>query len=167
MDANAIREYERFIAEAAAERLTGAEIEETEEGPVLVCSAASPFGGEDDIGYRFTFMPLENGMFCAEILIFLFNGVPAEKFGDINRLIGRINPYIILGSLRLFEDSGSVLFAQGSVFDEETEAAVFTGMLGKTLELAENAAFNAGEYIFRYLNGEDADALLAEIDKED
>ena len=144
-------------------RVNGAEIREEEDGPVLICSAESPFGNEEDIGYRFSFVPEEDGLLVAEIMIFLFNGIAEDRVSSINTLINKLDPYITLGCFRYFDDTRSVIFSQGALLYDDLGIAQITNIIGKTLVIMEETAFNAGEYIFRCLNGEEPETLLAEL----
>ena len=167
MDNDAIREYLRLIMSAVADSVNGAQIEETEDGPVLLCSIDSTFSDKDEVGYRFEIIPAGEGLLIAEVMMIVFLGVDKDKFAGVNAIIAETAPYINLGSFRLIEDTGTIAFVQGTVLDEEMEMSAVTAVLGKTVSIMENTAFNAGEYIYRYLNGEDLETLKAEIGEED
>ena len=167
METDMIREYLKVLASVISDRVNGAEIQESEEGPLLICSAGSPFGTQEDIGYRFSLAPGDDGLLILEIMIFLFNGIDNERSADINALINRMNAYIVLGSLRFFEDSGSVIFSQGSLLYDSLGMSEITNIIGKTLGIMENTAFNAGEYVLRCINGEKLETVLEDIEAED
>ncbi len=167
METNAIREYLRLLMSAVADSVNGAQIEETEDGPVLLCSAASPFSEKDEVGYRFEIMQAGEGIFVAEVMMIVFLGVEKDRYDGVNALIAELSPYISLGSFRLIEDAGTVAFVQGAVFDGEMDIPAVTAVLGKTVSIMENTAYNAGEYIYRYLNGEKLETLIDEIGEED
>ena len=168
METNAIREYLRLIMSAISDSVKGAQIEETEDGPILLCSIKSPFSETDEIGYRLEIIPMDDGLLTAEVMMILFIGIEKEKLAGLNELIGVMNRFLTLGSLRLLEDETvSVLFVQGSVLEENMPLSSVTGMIGSTVSIMENAAFNSGEYIKRYLDGEEPGKLIEEISKED
>ena len=169
MEINAVREYLELLKTAVSDKDIGAEIQETEDGPVLLFSGKSPFDENEETGYQLSLIPADNGIIISEVLIFLINGIKEDKFDGVNTLIARINPYLRLGSFRFFEDngSGSVIFAQGTVLDEELDIAVINSVIGKTVSIMENTVLNAGEYIYRYVKGEKLGTLLEEIDREE
>ncbi|MBQ9483263.1 MAG: hypothetical protein IJU82_03650 [Ruminiclostridium sp.] len=166
MDNDTVREYLGLLMAAVADSTTGAEIVESEDGPFLICSVKSPFGDAEDICYQFSVTQADEGLVAFEALIFLFSSINSDKFAGVNAITAAIDPHLTLGSLRLFEEGGSVIFAQGMIFDETQDLGTVTSVLGKTVGLMENAAVNAGGYIRRYLNGEKLETLLDEISKE-
>jgi hypothetical protein len=163
---DSIREYLTLLMAAVSDSVNGAEIIDTEEGPALLCSVDSPFGGGSEVTYQFSIMPISEGFLSAETLLFLFTGVGDDRRGDIDALIAKLNPYITIGSLRFVEEAGSVVLANGFVFEETDELTSVTDLIGKTVALLENIAVNAGGYIHRYLSGEKPETLLEEIDRE-
>ena len=165
MNIGAVRQYLNMFMQAVSENTTGAEIVETEDGPVLYCSVKSPFETERDIGYQISMLPYDDSIFAVEIIMFLFTDIGKDKYQDMNRLINTLNNYIVFGSFRLFEE-GSVLFCQGMMLDETMQTAKVNEHIVKTLSVMENTAVNAGEYILRLLNGENINAIMDDIGKE-
>ena len=162
MDNDAIRDYLKLLMGALAERTKGAEIQETDDGPVLLCSAESPFEGEDDTGFRFEITPLDDGLFVIEVTIFLFGGIDDKLLTDVEAIIARLNPGCDTGSFRTLDEGGYVIYSQGLIFDEELDAALVTGTLGNTVSLMEANAERLGRIIYRRLKGEALDKLLDE-----
>ena len=162
MDNDAIREYLKLLMGALAERTTGAEIQETEEAPVLLCSVKSPFEDGEETGFRFEITPLDDGLFVIEVMIFLFAGISDELMSGVEAIIARLNPVCDIGSFRTLDEGGYVLYTQGMIFDEELDAALITETLGNTVTIMENNAESMGRVIYRYLKGEALDKLLEE-----
>ncbi len=166
MDNDGIRAYLLFIKDMLTRSVARAELQETEEGPVLLCAVNSPFDAKEKLGYRFSLTPVEDGLLAAEVILFVVNDAAREAFFGLNRIINRLNPYISLGSFRLFEPSGSVLFTQGMLFAESLDVSAITETIGISVGIMEQTVLNAGAYFFRFLNGESPETLLAEIDGE-
>ena len=162
MDINAIREYLKLLMEALAEHTTGAEIQETDEGPVLLCSVSSPFEDEEDIGFRFEVTPLDDGLFVIEIMIVLFGGIDGKLLPGVETIIARLNPNCDIGSFKTLDEGGFVYYTQGMIFDEELDAALITETLGNTVTIMENNVQSMGGLIYRYLKGEELDIILDE-----
>ncbi len=169
MGTDAIRNYLTLLQSVLGDITAGTEIQETEDGPVLLCTVQSPFNSEEEIGYRFEITPIGDGMIVIETMMILFTGIGADKTAGLNRLAAEINNRLSLGSLRIFDAEGSVtlMYSNGSVFDEELDAGTVTKLLGRNVGIMETAAVNAGDYIYRYLNGEDVEALIADIGSEE
>lgn len=169
MGTDAIRNYLTLLKSVLGDITAGAEIQETEDGPVLLCTVQSPFNSEEEIGYRFEITQIGNGMFVIETMMILFAGVGEDKTEGLNRLAAEINNRLGLGSLRIFDADGAftVIYCNGTVFDEELDTATVTKLLGRNVGIMETAAVNAGDYIYRYLNGESAEALIADIGSEE
>ena len=166
MEISAIREYLEMFRQAVAENTTGTELRETEEGPVLYCSVKSPFEGREDIVYQISMYPYEETFFAAEIIMFVFTDIDRSKYPELNRLINRLNVYFTIGSYRLFEEEGAVMFCHGLMLDDTMQIAKGNELLAKAITVMENTAVNTGGYILRLLNGEDPDSIIADIVKE-
>ena len=162
MDNDAIREYLRLLMGDLAKQTKGAEIQETEDGPVLLCSVQSPFGSGEEIGFQFEITPLDNGLFVIEVLIFMFGGIDPAKLPDVEKLVAQLNINCDIGSFKTIDEEGFVLYTQGRIFDEELDPALITDTLGKTVTLMESNAESLGRFIYRCLNGEELEKLLDE-----
>lgn len=162
MDNDAIRGYLKLLMVSVEDIVNGAEIIETEDGPVLLCSMKSPFSERAEIGYQFEIEPVRDGIFILEVIIFLFSDVDKERFDGVNKLITVLNSGFDIGAFRIFEEGNSVMFTQGMILDEELDASLVTDTLGKTVSLMENTVIEKGKYINRYLNGEDLETLVGE-----
>ena len=162
MDNDAVRNYLTLLMNAVSGSVNGAEIIDAEDGPMLVCAAASPFSDGEEIGYQFSITPLDEGLFVIEAALFLFSDIDREKLGDVEKLIAVLNSGFDIGAFRTFDETGSVLFTQGMFFDEELGGAMITDTLGKTVSLMEGTVQNKGRYIYRYLNGEKLETLIGE-----
>ena len=117
MDNDAIRGYLKLLMASVGDVVNGAEIIESEDGPVLLCSVKSPFSDDGEIGCQFEIEPLRGGIIIIEVTIFLFADIEKEKFGGVNRLIAVLNSGFDIGAFRIFEEGNSVLFTQGMIFD--------------------------------------------------
>ena len=162
MDNDTIKGYLSVLMNAVADAVTGAEIIETEDGPVLLCAVKSPFGDDGEINYQFEIEPLPDGMFIIEATIFLFSEVDKERMPGINRLIAVLNNGFDIGAFRVYEEGDLVMFTQGMIFDEELDAGLITETLGNTVSLMEETVAVKGDYIYRYLNGEELEKLVGE-----
>ena len=167
MDNNAALGFLVLIKELVKDKVKYAEIQEEDGENTLYCAVDSPVEEGKDVVYQFSLNSVPGGGVICEMIIFAFNDVESKYFDDINRLVNKLNNYLVIGSFRLFEESNSVMYVQGAVLDENLDAAVATGVLGDTLVMMENAVVNCGEYFTRLFDGEDIDALLESIDKED
>ena len=165
MQIDAIRQYLNMFMQAVSENTTGAEIVESEEGPVLYCTVRSPFEGQEEIGYQISMLPYADNVFAAEIVMFVFSNIGKDRFKDLNTLINRLNQYIVFGSYRLFEDDGSVMFCQGMMLDEEMQVMKINELMSGTITVMENTVMNTGNYILRLLNGEKPDSVLEALEK--
>ena len=165
MQIEAIRQYLTMFMNAVAENTTGAEIAETEDGPVLYCAVKSPFEGQDDIGYQITMLPYADTIFAAEIVMFVFTGIDKQKLKDIGTLINRLNQYLTLGNYRVFEEDGSVMFCHGMMLDEEMQITDINELMSKTITVMEDTVVNTGDYILRLLNGEELSSVIEEVGK--
>ena len=162
MDNDAIRGYLKLLMASIGDVVNGAEIIESEDGPVLLCSVKSPFSDNGEIGCQFEIEPLRGGIIIIEVTIFLFADIEKEKFDGVNRLIAVLNSGFDIGAFRIFEEGNSVLFTQGMILDEELDVSLVTDTLGRTVSLMEATVMNKGKYIDRYLNGEDIETLVGE-----
>lgn len=162
MDNDAIRGYLKLLMASVGDVVNGAEIIESEDGPVLLCSVKSPFSDNGEIGCQFEIEPLRGGIFIIEVTIFLFADIEKEKFDGVSRLIAVLNSGFDIGAFRIFEEGNSVLFTQGMILDEELDVSLVTDTLGRTVSLMESTVMNKGKYIDRYLNGEDIETLVGE-----
>ncbi len=167
METDAIREYLKMLLNVFEENNKSAELQETDDGPVLLCSVESPFEAGKEIGYQFSMMPLEEELLAYEVMMFVFSDIEADKLSGLAPLISAINDRVALGSFRVFEDGGSVMFVQGAVIDETLDVSTVTAMLAKTVGIMENTVANAGEYIHRALKGESVDLLIGGLDREE
>lgn len=167
MERDAIRQYLRMFMQAVSEHTTGAEIRETEDGPVLICAVRSPFEPESEVGYQISMIPYDGSIVAAEIIILPFTDIDSEIFPELNILINRLNQYIVFGSYRLFEDDGTVMFCQGMTLDDTMDVSKANELIAKTLSVMENTVMNTGNYILRLLEGEDADTVIEDIGREE
>ena len=90
MDNDAIRGYLKLLMASVGDVVNGAEIIESEDGPVLLCSVKSPFSDDGEIGCQFEIEPLRGGIIIIEVTIFLFADIEKEKFDGVNRLPSKL-----------------------------------------------------------------------------
>lgn len=166
MDTDAIRQYLGFLKDEFAQTANAADVLESEEGPVLVCTVSSPFDEKAEIGYQVSLHNIDEGFVAAELIIMLFADISEDKRRDIIQLINRLNQFISLGAFRLYEDSGSVMLYQGMVFDEAMQAAKVTELIFSTIQSLESTVTGLGGFIDRALKGEETAKLIAELQKE-
>ena len=166
MEVSIEKKYLELIRRVLEESDADPEMIDTEEGSILICSAASPWGEDKRIGYQFSVTPYISELVVLEIIMYPFNDIDKKAFDGINALIERIDPYLALGSFRLFDDSGSVMFTHSIVLSGEMEVSDTLNVFGKTVGIMENTVSNAGEYIHRFLCGEKTEDLIKEIDKD-
>ena len=69
---------------------------------------------------------------------------------------------LIEEGFRVYEEGDLVMFTQGMIFDEELDAGLITETLGNTVSLMEETVAVKGDYIYRYLNGEELEKLVGE-----
>ena len=163
MDTQAVKQYLGLLMNAFAENAKSAEIADSDDGPVLIVTVASPFDENAEVAYQIAVQPADEMFGVFEVNIFLFTDIDADRYSDISRLINRLNGYSAFGSFRLFDDNGSVMFCQGMVFPEDMDAVRATELLLKTIEAMEPIAADLGSFIYRALNGESGDTLLKEL----
>ena len=166
METEAIRQYLGILKNAFSQRAGAADVLDSEEGPVLICTVASPFDENDEIAYQVSLHSADEGFVATEIMIFMFTDISEDKFRDLSLLINRLNQFISLGSFRLYEDNGTVMLYQGMIFDEAMQTAKVTELIFATIQSLESAMTGLGEFIDRALKGENMDLILADLHKE-
>ena len=130
------------------------------ERPELVLIPNLP---EEDVEIRVSIEHILEGTEQMHILVSMFGGVPADKLAQAERVIARINEFLILGSAAIFYDGGLIFFNHAFVFDREMDAGLVTGLLGKSLQIIFDTVPQIMDILAPVLNGNvTADALLAE-----
>lgn len=165
METNEIREFLNILKIAVAGTANQAEIQETEEGPVLICTVSSPFLENDEMGYRISILPCDNGSVTVEIMLFVFNNIDSKLFSGLDVLINSINDRVLSGSYRLFDDNGTILFVQSLQLNSAVSEETAVKLIGKTLSLMENTVCSTGRAILVYLSGGDLGSILNQIER--
>ena len=168
MEKNAAKEYLIAIAELAADGIHEAAVTDTDDGAVLLLTAGSPFGEEDELSYTVSVEDYAEGLFIFQVMIFSFKDIPQERFGELGTVINALNARITLGGFVLFEEESTVFFNHSFLLDETAETAAAARILLKSIGLMENAVANAGIWIKRLLEGElTAEAVLKALGEEE
>ena len=165
MTTDSIIQYLDILKSAFSERASSAEIFQSDEDPVLLCTVTSPFDENDEIAYQISLNNVDDGFVAAELIMLLFGDISEDKHRDIALLINRLNRFISLGSFRLFEDNGTVMFYQGMIIDETMQTVKVTELIFRTIHEMEQTAVSLGEFIDRAISGEDTQKLLAELQR--
>jgi len=97
------------------------------------------------------------------IMTSMFGGVPAERLADAERVVARINEFLILGNAAIFYDGGLIFYNHAFAFDRNMDAGIVTGLIGKSLQIILATVPQVMEILEPVLDGSiTADALLAE-----
>ncbi|MBP5463146.1 MAG: hypothetical protein J6Y20_13630 [Lachnospiraceae bacterium] len=154
MDRVGAKEYLAEIAELIEDNIHEATIDNTDDGAVLLMTAASPFAEGEELAYSVSFEEFKADMYIFQIMIFTFTNIPEERFDEVRVIINALNSRISLGGFVLFEESKAVFFNHSFLLDETADAAVAARILLRSIGLMENAVVNAGQWILRLLGGE-------------
>ncbi len=165
MNTDSIRQYLDMLTNAFTQRANTAEVYESDEGPVLLCTLGSPFDENAEIAYQISLQSIDEGFIAAEIMILMFADISEDKHKDIGILINRLNQFVTLGAFRLFADNGTLMLYQGMIFDEAMQTVKVTELILKTIQRMESTMIALGEFIDRALKGEDTDKLLADLQR--
>ena len=152
---------EQVFTEVGADNgFRGIFVSEEGERPELVLVPDLP---QTDVEIRISIEHILEGSDQMHIMVAMFGGVPAERLAEAERVIARINEFLILGNAAIFYDGGLIFYNHAFAFDREMNAAVVTGLLGKSLQIILAAVPQIMEIIEPVLEGRvTADALLAE-----
>lgn len=166
MDKLTVKEYLAQIADIFEAQLHEAAIAETDEGAVLLMSADSPFDDGKELSYSVSLEDPGTGMMVFEVVIYAFDGISEDRFEELREVINALNARLDLGGFRLLEETGTVMLSQGFVIGGGTDAAAASRILINTIDLLENAAANAGIYIYDLLRGRyGAKDVIAELER--
>lgn len=160
-----INDYLYFLKIAVSSAANHTEIQQTEEGPVLLCTFRSPLDGNSEMGCRIALIPNDNGSVTAEMMLFVFAGIGKDMFEDLDILINAVNERIITGSYRLFDNEGTILFVQSLLLNETLDEKTATAFIGKTLSAMEDTVSRSAGVILSYLSGNELESILNELDK--
>ena len=130
------------------------------ERPELVLVPNLP---EENVEVRVSIEHILEGTEQMHIMVAMFGGVSADRLAEAERVVARINEFLILGSAAIFYDGGLIFFNHAFVFDREMDAGLVTGLLGKSLKIIFDTVPQIMDILEPVLNGTiSADALLAE-----
>lgn len=158
-------EYLKLVGQALTEVSAGSGfrgifVSEEGEKPELVLIPDLP---QEDVEIRISVEHILENTDQLHIMAAMFAGVPAERLSDAERVIARINEFLILGNAAIFYDGGLVFYNHAFAFDREMNAAAVTGLLGKSLQIILAAMPQIMEILEPVIEGSTtADALLAE-----
>ena len=135
-------------------------VSEEGEKPELVLIPDLPV---EDVEIRISIEHILEGSEQLHIMVAMFGGVPAERLADAERVVARINEFLILGNAAIFYEGGLIFYNHAFAFDREMNAAVVTGLIGKSLQIILHTVPQIMEILEPVLDGSiTADALLAE-----
>jgi len=138
-------------------------VTETGDRPALVMIPALPSEGFEQVQFRFTVEHILEGTDQLQLMISLFDGVPAERLAEAERVIARLNEFMILGNAAIFYESGLIFFNHAFVFDREMDVGTVTALLGKTMAIVMKTVPQIMEILAPVVNGNTAaDALIAQ-----
>ena len=168
MDKTSAKEYLAEIANLIEDGIHEAAIDSTEDGAVLLMTAASPFAEDGELAYSVSFEEFKADMYIFQIMIFTFTNIPEERFDELRVVINALNSRINLGNFVLFEESNAVFFNHSFLLDETANAAVAARILLRSIGLMENAVVNAGQWLLQLLAGEcTVEEVLDVLDREE
>ena len=168
MDKLGAKEYLAEIADLIEDGIHEAVIDNTEDGAVLLMTAASPFDENGELAYSVSFEEFKADMYIFQIMIFAFTNIPEERFEELRVAINALNARISLGSFVLFEEANAVFFNHSFLLDETANAAVAARILLRSIGLMENAVVNAGQWLLRLLTGEcTVDTMMNALNEEE
>ena len=165
MDTNEITEYLKILKNAVSGTAEHTEIQQTEEGPALLFTVASPFDEKGEIGCRIMLLPDDSGCVTVEMMMFLFGNIKSDMFSDLDILLNAVNERIMTGSYRLFDDQGMILFVQSLMLDGSVNEKTAVTLIGKTLSAMEYTVYDTAGVMISYLGGNTLESIMDELDK--
>ncbi len=167
MDIGNLKEFMKLLRYGVSENAEEVVIDDTEDGPVLVCTAKSPFIEDSVLEYEISLTPDDNGTIFTEISIALFTGIDNAAFDGLDRLFNMFNDLFSFrpGSYKLIDESGTVMFTQGFLLNETVPEKTAISMIGKTMKVMEDIVYTTGGYILKNLSGASPEDIMKELCK--
>ena len=161
-----IRKLLEFIGGRLKQFVMDVALEDTEEGPALTITVASPFGDEEGISYTIMVEDTGEGLAMMQIMMTVFYEVPEERFDDVDDLITEINTRTTMGYFSLFEDAGLVLYNQSFLMDAGAATELAAALLSRCMIIMEASVKENGAWIDRLLKGEETPEEILSAMKE-
>ncbi len=133
-------EYLALLAEiigASAEKCGIREVFLTEqaERPVLIMIPDLPSEGFEEVVFRITIEHILEGTNQLHIMVSMYYGVPDKLLEDAQKVVARINEFMVLGHAAIFYKEGLIFYSHAFDFDREMSVETVTSMLGNTLRI--------------------------------
>ena len=162
------KEYLQIIRDVLAESsnegtLRALEVVDSGDRPALIMIPAMPASGYEQLEIRFTFEHILENTDQLQILVSMYSGVPADRLAEAEKVIARLNEFMILGNTAIYYEQGMIFFNHAFAFDREMSASTVTLLLGKTMEIIMNSIPQIMEVLHGIVNGSaSADELIAQ-----
>lgn len=138
-------------------------ITDAEENPALILVPAVEEDGFSDIQLRISITHILENTEQIQILTTMFGGVPENLLREAEKVIARINEFLILGNAAIFYEGGLIFFNHAFVIDQGMDTLLATSLVGKTLEIITKTVPQIMEILTPVLEGtKTADAVIAD-----
>lgn len=136
-------------------------VTENEGKPALCMIPALPQDGYENVEFRFTVEHILEGTEQIQIMVSMYSGVPADRISEAEKIIARLNEFMILGNTAVFYQGGMIFYNHAFVIDREMDVGTVTGLLGKTMAIIMKTVPQIMEALDPVVNGTTpADALI-------
>ncbi|MBE6611248.1 MAG: hypothetical protein E7632_02045 [Ruminococcaceae bacterium] len=137
-------------------------LSEEEECSVLTLIPDLPEEEYPGVEFRFTIEHILEGTAQLQIMVSMYNGVPAEKLPEAEKVIARINEFLILGHAAIFYAGGLIFYSHAFCIDRDMRIDTATTAVGHTLAVLVHTVPQVMEILSPVVNGsESAETVIS------